>query len=182
GQPNYIDKLLQGFQPREVILSKKQYKEFIDRYGSNYYTYTLDEWPYIGDYAVDTLLKHFEVNSLKGFGITRMDLAQRAAGVALHYLNETEHRNLSHISGISRIEEDRYMWLDRFTIRNLELVHSVNEQAMTLCDVLDETTTPMGARLLKRWIVMPLKELKPIQERHELVDTFLSAPALREAL
>lgn len=182
GQPNYIDKLLQGFQPREVILSKKQYKEFIDRYGSNYYTYTLDEWPYTGDYAVDTLLKHFEVNSLKGFGITRMDLAQRAAGVALHYLNETEHRNLSHISGISRIEEDRYMWLDRFTIRNLELVHSVNEQAMTLCDVLDETTTPMGARLLKRWIVMPLKELKPIQERHELVDTFLSAPALREAL
>lgn len=182
GQQPYIDKLLQGFQPREIILAKRQYKEFVDRFGSQYYTYTLDDWPYTGDYAVETLQKHFEVHSLKGFGIGRMDQAQRAAGVALHYLNETEHRNLNHITGIARIEENRYVWLDRFTIRNLELVHSTNEEALTLSDVLDRTTTPMGARLLKRWILMPLKELKPVRERHELVATFLSEPELRETL
>src|SRR5690606_34922904 len=118
-------------------------------YGTHFYTYTLDEWPYTGDYAVDLLLKHFEVRSLKGFGIERLLLGSLAAGVALHYLNETEHRNLQHISSISRIEEDRYMWLDRFTIRNLELVGSANENALTLVDVLDQTASPMGGRLLK---------------------------------
>src|SRR5690554_4640141 len=113
GDREYMDKLLQGFQPREVILSKKQYKEFIDTFGSRYYTYTLDEWPYTGDYAEEQLLKHFEVKSMKGFGIDRLKLAQQAAGVTLHYLGTTEHRNLGHISAIRRIEEDRYMWLDR---------------------------------------------------------------------
>lgn len=182
GPETYIDKLLQGFQPREVILGKKQYKEFVEKFGSRYYTYTLEEWPYTGDYAQETLLKHFEVSSLKGFGIDRMTLAQRAAGVALHYLNDTEHRHLQHISNISRIEEDRYMWLDRFTIRNLELVASANEQAVTLADVLDQTVTPMGARLLKRWILMPLKELKPIQERLDLVSALAADPGLQEGL
>ncbi len=182
GPESYIDKLLQGFQPREVILGKRQYKEFVEKFGSRYYTYTLEEWPYTGDYAQETLLKHFEVSSLKGFGIDRMTLAQRAAGVALHYLNDTEHRHLQHISNISRIEEDRYMWLDRFTIRNLELVASANEQAVTLTDVLDQTVTPMGARLLKRWILMPLKELKPIQERLDLVSALAADPGLLEGL
>jgi DNA mismatch repair protein MutS len=182
GSVNYVDKLLQGFKPTEVIMSRKQSKEFLEQFGSSYYTYYLDEWPYSGDYATETLLKHFEVNSFKGFGIDRMLVGIVAAGVALHYLNETEHRNLQHISHISRIEEDRYMWLDRFTIRNLELIGSPNENAITLSDVLDDTSSPMGARLLKRWIVMPLKDRKSIQERLNVVEYFYKNTQLREDL
>ncbi|WP_156306285.1 DNA mismatch repair protein MutS [Sphingobacterium endophyticum] len=182
GSINYIDKLLQGFKPTEIILPKKQYKEFLEQFGSGYYTYTLDEWPYTGDYATESLLKHFEVNSMKGFGIDRMPIGIIAAGVALHYLNETEHRNLQHISNISRIEEERYMWLDRFTIRNLELIGSNNENATTLSDVLDETSSPMGARLLKRWIVMPLKDEKSINERLQVVQDFYDNRELRDQL
>ena len=182
GSIGYIDKLLQGFKPTEIILPKKQYKEFLEHFGSGYYTYTLDEWPYTGDYASENLLKHFEVNSMKGFGIDRMPTGIIAAGVALHYLNETEHRNLQHISNISRIEEDRYMWLDRFTIRNLELIGSTNENAITLSDVLDETSSPMGARLLKRWIVMPLKDEKAINERLKVVEDFYKNRSLRDQL
>lgn len=182
GSEGYIDKLLQGFKPTEVILPKKQYNEFVELFGGNYYTYTLDEWPYTGDYASEALLKHFEVMSMKGFGIERMTVGIVAAGVALHYLNETEHRNLSHISHIARIEEDRFMWLDRFTIRNLELIGSANENAITLSDVLDQTASPMGARLLKRWIVMPLKDLKSIQERLNVVEYLFKEQSLREEL
>ncbi|MGJ1265617.1 DNA mismatch repair protein MutS [Sphingobacterium spiritivorum] len=182
GNNSYIDKLLQGFKPTEVILAKKQFKEFTEHFGSQFYTYTLDEWPYTGDYATETLLKHFEVNSMKGFGIERMPVGIIAAGVALHYLNETEHRNLQHISNISRIEEDRYMWLDRFTIRNLELIGSANENAVTLSDVLDHTASPMGARLLKRWIVMPLKDRVSIQERLNVVEHFHQNRSLRDEL
>jgi len=182
GSISYIDKLLQGFKPTEIIMPRKQAKEFNEHFGSQYYTYSLDEWPYTGDYAEETLLKHFEVNSLKGFGIDRMPIGIVAAGVALHYLNETEHRNLQHISHIARIEEDRYMWLDRFTIRNLELIGSANENAITLADVLDETSSPMGARLLKRWIVMPLKDKKLIEERLNVVDYFYQHKDLRDEL
>lgn len=182
GNADYIDKLLQGFKPSEVIFSKRCYNEFIGSFGDKFYTYTLDDWPYSGDYARDILLKHFDVNSLKGFGIEKMMLAITAAGVALHYLNETEHRNLQHISQISRIEEDRYMWLDRFTVRNLELIGSTNENAITLADVLDHTSTPMGARLLKRWMVMPLKDLKPITERLDVVDFLLDNTELSQKL
>lgn len=182
GNADYIDKLLQGFKPSEVIFSKRSYNEFIGSFGDKFYTYTLDDWPYSGDYARDLLLKHFDVNSLKGFGIEKMMLAITAAGVALHYLNETEHRNLQHISQISRIEEDRYMWLDRFTVRNLELIGSTNENAITLADVLDHTSTPMGARLLKRWMVMPLKDLKPITERLDVVDFLLDNAELSQKL
>ncbi|MDR6737742.1 DNA mismatch repair protein MutS [Sphingobacterium sp. 2149] len=182
GSVAYIDKLLQGFKPTEIILSKKQSKEFIEQFGAQYYTYFLDEWPYTGDYATETLLKHFEVSSMKGFGVDRMSAGIVAAGVALHYLNETEHRNLQHISTLSRIEEDRYMWLDRFTIRNLELIGSMNENAVTLSDVLDHTSSPMGARLLKRWIVMPLKDKKSIQERLNVVDFFFANRDLRDEL
>ncbi len=182
GTQSYIDKLLQGFKPTEVIMSRKQSKEFLDLFGNQYYTYTLDEWPYTGDYASESLLKHFEVNSMKGFGIDRMPVGIVAAGVALHYLNETEHRNLQHISNIGRIEEDRHMWLDRFTVRNLELISSANENATTLSDVLDQTASPMGARLLKRWIVMPLKDRKSIQERLDVVAYFTEHKELRDAL
>jgi len=182
GSTSYIDKLLQGFKPTEIILPKKQSKDFIEQFGAHYYTYFLDEWPYTGDYAAEALLKHFEVASLKGFGVDRMSAGIVAAGVALHYLNETEHRNLQHISTLSRIEEDRFMWLDRFTIRNLELIGSMNENAVTLSDVLDHTASPMGARLLKRWIVMPLKDKKGIQERLDVVDFFFNNRELRDDL
>lgn len=182
GNANYIDKLLQGFKPTEVIMPRKQAKEFVSQFGSQYYTYSLEEWPYTGDYAEESLLRHFEVKSLKGFGIDRMPTGIIAAGVSLHYLNETEHRNLQHITHIARIEEDRYMWLDRFTIRNLELIGSANENAITLSDVLDETASPMGARLLKRWIVMPLKDKKSIQERLNVVDYFYQNRELRDEL
>lgn len=182
GNVGYIDKLLQGFKPNEVILPKRQYSDFTEKFGQHYYTYTLDDWPYTGDYALESLLKHFEVRSMKGFGIERMPVGIITAGVALHYLNETEHRNLQHISNISRIEEDRYMWLDRFTIRNLELIGSANDNATTLADVLDYTSSPMGARLLKRWIVMPLKDRKSINERLNVVDYLYQNEELRSEL
>lgn len=182
GNSDYIDKLLQSFRPSEVIFPKSRYNEFRETYGDRFYTYPLDEWPYSGDYAYETLLKHFEVKSLKGFGVDRLQLAVTAAGVALHYLNETEHRNLQHISAIARIEEDRYMWLDRFTVRNLELIGSNSEGAATLVDVLDHTCSPMGARMLRRWIVMPLKEIKPIQDRLSIVDYFVKKDDFREKL
>lgn len=182
GNLDYIDKLLQSFSPSEVIFPKSRNHDFNETFGNRYYTYTLDEWPYSGDYAQEALLKHFGVKSLKGFGIERLNLGIVAAGVALHYLNETEHRNLQHISGISRIEEDRYLWLDRFSIRNLELVGSANENARTLVEVLDHCCSPMGARLLRRWIVMPLKEIKPINDRLGVVEYLIKHEDLREEL
>lgn len=182
GNADYIDKLLQSFKPSEVIFQKSRQRDFVETFGDRFYTYHLDDWAYSGDYASEILLKHFEVNSLKGFGIEKLPLAIIAAGVALHYLNETEHRNLQHISSVSRIEEDRYMWLDRFTIRNLELIGSANENAISLVDVLDKTCSPMGARLLRRWIIMPLKERKPIQERLDVVEFLVNNDELRESL
>ena len=182
GNADYIDKLLQSFKPSEVIFQKSRQRDFVEAFGDRFYTYHLDDWAYSGDYASEFLLKHFDVKSLKGFGIEKYPLAIIAAGVALHYLNETEHRNLQHISSVSRIEEDRYMWLDRFTIRNLELIGSANENAVSLVDVLDKTCSPMGARLLRRWIIMPLKELKPIQERLDIVEFLIEQEELREKL
>lgn len=183
GSTEYIDKLLQGFKPNEVVFQKTKRKEFLELFGDRFYTYHLDDWAFTSDYANEILTKHFEVNSLKGFGVDRLQIGIVAAGVALHYLNETEHRNLKHITSISRLEEDKYMWLDRFTIRNLELVSSANENAVTLFQILDETSTPMGARLLHKWIIMPLKELKPIEERLGMVDFLVkNDPLLQEFL
>jgi DNA mismatch repair protein MutS len=182
GNADYIDKLLQSFNPSEIIFPKSCNRDFTEKFGDSYYTYTLDDWAYSGDYPYETLTKHFGVTSLKGFGIEKLNLGIVAAGVALHYLNETEHRNLQHISAISRIEEDRYLWLDRFSIRNLELVGSANENAVTLVDVLDHTCSPMGARLLRRWIVMPLKELKPIHDRLNVVQHLIDHEELRDDL
>ena len=178
GSTDYIDKLLQGFKPTEVVFQKSKRKEFLEYFGDKFYTFHLDDWAFTSDYANETLTKHFEVTSLKGFGVDKLQTGIIAAGVVLHYLNETEHRNLKHITSISRLEEDKYMWLDRFTIRNLELVSSPHENAVTLFDVLDETSTPMGARLLHKWIVMPLKELKPIQERQGMVAYLVEHPDL----
>ncbi len=182
GSNDYIDKLLQSLKPSEVIFQKSRSKDFAEAFGDRFYTYTLDDWAYTGDFASENLLKHFDVKSLKGFGIERLPVAIIAAGVALHYLNETEHRNLQHISSIARIEEDRFMWLDRFTIRNLELIDSPNENAVTLVDVLDQTSSPMGARMLRRWIVMPLKERKPIEERLNVVEFLIKQEELRGLL
>jgi len=170
GDAEYIDKLLQGFKPTEVVFQKTKRKEFMEMFGDKFYTFHLDDWAFTSDYANEILTKHFEVASLKGFGVDKLQTGIIAAGVVLHYLNETEHRNLKHISSISRLEEDKFVWLDRFTIRNLELVSSAHENAVTLFEVLDQTSTPMGARLLHKWIIMPLKELKPIQERLGVVD------------
>ncbi|WP_425413796.1 DNA mismatch repair protein MutS [Pedobacter glucosidilyticus] len=182
GNAEYIDKLLQGYKPNEIIFAKSKQKEFKELFGDRYYTYALDEWAFTIDYAQETLLKHFEVKSLKGFGIEKLNLGIIAAGVCLHYLNETEHRQLQHITNISRIEEDRYMWLDRFTVRNLELIGSSNDNAQTLIDVLDQTSCAMGARMLKNWVVMPLKNKKPIEERLNVVQYFYDNPELREKL
>lgn len=182
GRPEYIDKLLQSLKPQEVILNKKNHQDLIQNFGNSYYTFTLDDWPYTGSYPEDMLIKHFEVKTLKGFGIDNLKLAIVAAGIALHYLNETEHRNLQHITTISRIEEEHIMWLDRFTIRNLELIDSPNENAITLSDVLDHTASPMGARMLKRWIVMPLKDQKPIEKRLDIVSFLLENEDLRDSL
>jgi DNA mismatch repair protein MutS len=180
GDAEYIDKLLQGFKPNEVVFQKTKRKEFIELFGDKFYTYHLDDWAFTGDYANEILTKHFEVNSLKGFGVDKLQTGIVAAGVVLHYLNETEHRNLKHISAISRLEQDKYVWLDRFTIRNLELVSSANENAVTLFEILDHTSTPMGARLLHKWIIMPLKELKPIEERLGMVDFLVKDEVLLE--
>lgn len=184
GNAEYIDKLLQGFRPTEVVFQKNKRQEFLETFGDKFYTFAMDDWAFTSDYANELLNKHFEVTSLKGFGVDKLQSGIVAAGVVMHYLGETEHRNLKHITAISRLEEDSYMWLDRFTIRNLELVSSANENAVTLFNVLDQTSTPMGARMLHKWIVMPLKELKPIQERlgtveymvghEELLNDFLS--------
>ncbi len=170
GNTEYIDKVLQGFKPTEVVFQKSKRKEFLELFGDKFYTFHLDDWAFTADYANETLNKHFEVTSLKGFGIDKLQTGIVAAGVVLHYLNETEHRNLKHISSLSRLEEEKFMWLDRFTIRNLELVSSPHDNAVTLFDVLDQTCTPMGARMLHKWIIMPLKELKPIQERLGMVE------------
>jgi len=180
GDAEYIDKLLQGFKPNEVVFQKSKRKEFLENFGDKFYTFHLDDWAFTNDYANEILTKHFEVASLKGFGVDKLQTGIVAAGVVLHYLNETEHRNLKHISSISRLEEDKYVWLDRFTIRNLELVSSTNDNAITLFEVLDQTSTPMGARLLHKWIIMPLKELKPIQERLGVVEFLIKKEQLLE--
>lgn len=178
GNKNYIDKLIQSYSPKEIIMPKPQQKKFIEDFGTGYYTYCLDEWAYTGDYAKDLLLKHFQVANLKGFGIESVKIGQIAAGVILHYLNHTEHHHLQHISKISVIEDQQYVWLDRFTVKNLELLSGNDEHSVTLADILDQTTTPMGARLLRKWILMPLKDLQRIEERQAIVDFLIEKSEL----
>lgn len=170
GNKEYIDKLISGFEPSEIIYQKNRSKDFQGQFGENHYTFRLEDWIFTTEYANENLNKHFGTSSLKGFGIENLSLAIIAAGAVFHYLNENQHQKLGHITAISRIEEEKYVWLDRFTIRNLELVYSTNENAKTLADILDKTYTPMGGRMMKRWMVLPLKDEKPINERLDVVE------------
>lgn len=170
GNLDYIDKLLQNFHPSEVVLERRKLRLFQEHFPEKYYTNTFDDWVFTYEFAKETLLKQFGTTSLKGFGVEDLTEGIIAAGVALYYLGETRHDRTQHICRLSRIEEDRYVWLDKFTERNLELVHSPNENAKTLLEVIDHTLTPMGARLLRRWMVLPLKDRELIEERLQVVD------------
>lgn len=178
GSPEYIDKLLQGFNPSEILFSKSKQKEFIKRFGSKYYTYAIDDWVFQFDYTNNLLNKHFETQSLKGFGIHDLRHSIVACGAALHYLQVSEHPNLDHLTGISRIEEEKYVWLDRFTVRNLEILKSSNEGGKSLLQVLDQTLSPMGARMMRKWLVLPLKEIRPVEERLHFVELLIKDPEL----
>lgn len=169
----YIDKLLQSFAPSEVIYAKTSKKELVKRFGDKLYIYGIDDWVFMTDYAQEKLLKQFEVASLKGFGIQELELAQISAGAILHYVATTENTNLKHISTIARIQPDLYVWLDKFTVRNLELVYSPHPSGISLCQIIDNTISPMGTRLLKKWILLPLKDIKAINARHEIVRFFI---------
>ncbi len=182
GNFEYVDKLLNSFQPKEVLFQRGRGKKFSEIFGSKYYTFNLEDWVYTSDAANDRLKRHFETSSLKGFGVHEMQLAVIAAGAILHYLDLTQHNHLSHISGLSRIEEEKYVWLDRFTIRNLELFAPIQEGGKSLINVIDKTISPMGSRLLKRWMALPLKDIKPINQRLEVVEFFLKNPETKEKL
>ncbi|MDR2564274.1 MAG: DNA mismatch repair protein MutS [Prevotellaceae bacterium] len=182
GQATYIDKLLSNFNPKEVLYQKGKEQEFEENFGQKYYTYKIDEWAFVEDAAKNKLLQHFQTMSMKGFGIDSLNAGQTAAGAILFYLEMTQHNQLAHISSISRIEEDKYVWLDKFTVRNLELFGSQNENAKTLLNVLDKTISPMGARLLKRWIALPLKDEKAINARLDVVEYFLKHNSFRETI
>jgi DNA mismatch repair protein MutS len=169
GDREYIDKLLQNFKPSEVLFSYEQKKLFEENFGTDYYTFKQDEWIYQPDYTDELLNKHFETVSMKGFGVADLKIALIAAGAILHYLSDVKQNELKHINKISRIEEDAYVWMDRFTIRNLELYGSTQPGASTLLDVIDKTITPMGGRTLKRWLALPLKDKHKIDERLQIV-------------
>ncbi|NHN26373.1 DNA mismatch repair protein MutS [Flavobacterium jejuense] len=169
GNEEYIDKLLQNFSPSEILVPKQNRNQFKEVFGEDFHVFFLEDWVYKEDYAVETLTKHFQTNSLKGFGIEELQEGIIASGAVLYYLSETQHNKIQHITNIQRIAEDAYVWMDRFTIRNLELYHSTNVNAVTLLDVIDKTLSPMGSRLLKRWLALPLKEVNKIQSRHEVV-------------
>ena len=173
GNIEHIDKLLQSFRPSEVLFQKQYKKEFEEHFGTGFFTYMLDDWVFTREFGEENLLKHFETKSLKGFGVESLNAGIVAAGAALHYLADTRHDKLKHINKIARIDANNFVWLDRFTIRNLELMYSANEGATTLLDVMDETISPMGARMMRRWVALPLKELKPIQERLSAVEFLL---------
>lgn len=180
GSFDYVDKLLSSFSPKEVLFERGKQKQFQEHFSSKYYVFALDDWMFSDESAGDRLTKHFETSSLKGYGVAGLKMGVVAAGAILHYLDITQHSDLKHVTRLSRIEEDRYVWLDRFTIRNLELFSSINEGARTLCDVLDETISPMGSRLLKRWIALPLKGIVAIDERLNVVEHFIKEPDFRD--
>ena len=174
GDQEYLNKLISNFSPSEILFQKNKGKAFEGHFGTSHYTFRLDDWVFTPDFAEEILNKHFGTKSLKGFGVDTLNEAIIAAGAVFHYLGESEHKKLDHITAISRIEEEKYVWLDRFTIKNLELVSSPHENARTLSDILDETQTAMGSRMLRRWIMLPLKNKKPIEDRLMVVDFFKS--------
>lgn len=182
GNAVYIDKLLQSFAPSEVLFCKKHRTEFVNLFGDKFNTFQFEDWAYTYDFAYTLLKNHFKTNNLKGFGVENMPDGITAAGVILQYLSDTEHKEIGHIARLTRLDEDKYVWLDKFTIRNLELVFPQNEGGVPLIDVLDHTITPMGARLLRKWLVLPLKEKSLIQERLDAVEFFVENDELLEKL
>ena len=182
GNVEYMDKLMQSFQPSEIILSKSQVKRFKEEFDTKVYTFQMDEWIFREQYCYDLLLQHFQTQSLKGYGIEDLKAATIACGVALHYLKDTEHNQLQHINTLQRIVATDFLWMDRFTIRNLELIHSSYEQGTNLLQAIDHTHTPMGARLMKRWMIFPLFDMHRIEQRLNLVSHFILAPDLNHSL
>jgi DNA mismatch repair protein MutS len=169
GDAEYVEKLLQNFAPAEVLFCKKKRTEFLGFFGDKFNTFQIEDWAFKTEFAYPLLTTHFKTNSLKGFGVEPLTEGIVAAGVIMHYLAETEHREVSHILRLTRLEADRYVWLDKFTVRNLELVNAQQEGGVPLIQILDQTTTPMGARLLRKWLVLPLKDRSPIEERLNMV-------------
>ncbi|MCQ2208361.1 MAG: DNA mismatch repair protein MutS [Paludibacteraceae bacterium] len=182
GTYEYVDKLLNNMNPKEVVYEKGKKNEFEEHFGNKYFTFEQDDWIFTIESANDRLLKHFQTTNLKGFGIDHLQLAVVASGAILYYLDTTQHTQIGHITHISRIEEEKYVWLDRFTIRNLELFGSIFDGGSSLAATIDHTSSPMGARLLKRWISFPLKDVKPIQNRLDVVDAFFREPELAETI
>jgi len=182
GSAEYINKLLAGLQPNEIIFSKKLKKKFADTFGSSHYTFMLDDWIMEYEFSYERLTRHFAIKNLKGFGIEDQQLAIVAAGACLYYLEQTHHTLVDHIRNISRLEEDQYVWMDQFTVRNLEIVSSNTADGTCLLDVIDQTKTPMGGRLLRKWTVLPLKDIAAIQNRLDRVEQLISHPELQEQL
>ena len=180
GQDEYIGKLLQSFNPSEIVFQKQHHKKFIDFFGDKFYTSTLEDWVFTSEFSQEKLLSHFGTVSLKGFGVEALTEGTVAAGAVLHYLSETQHHHIKHIANLQRIEESKHVWMDRFTIRNLELFHSSNEGATTLVDILDHSITPMGSRLLKRWVAFPLKEKQLIEDRLSAVEFLMQDSSEKE--
>ena len=180
GNATYIDKLLQNFKPSEIVIQKNKTNAFKEQFGEKILLTTFDDWVFTTDYTFDLLTKHFQTTSLKGFGVDGLEYGIIAAGAALHYLYETQNHKIQHINKLNLIEEELYVWLDRFTVRNLELIHSPNENAVTLLQILDKTLTPMGARMLKKWMVLPLKEKVMIEERLSVVKYFIDNENIAE--
>lgn len=182
GTVAYVDKLIQGFSPSEILYCKKHKKRFEYIFGDKYNTYTFEDWVYAYDFSFELLIKHFKTNNLKGFGVENLREGITAAGVILQYLNDTEHREMNHISRLNRLDKDNYVWLDRFTIRNLELLFAQYEGGVPLIEVLDQTITPMGARLLRKWMVLPLKNKTQIEERLDTVEFFRNDDKVMQSL
>ena len=169
----YIDKLINNFSPKEILIERSKQTFFFETFGKKFYTYPLDDWMFNEETSIERLLKQFDTVSLKGFGVHKLELGSVAAGAILQYLDLTHHHQTEHITRLARIEEDKYVWLDKFTIRNLELFNSFGEDAKSLLDVIDKTVSPPGSRLMKRWLALPLKNLNSINERLDLTDFFL---------
>ncbi len=182
GDQSHINKILESFNPAEIIFAKPKTSEFESAFGDKYYTFPLEEWLFTLDYAYSKLINHFQTINLKGFGVEEMPSGIVAAGVIIHYLNENKHARLQHISKISRLEQDKYIWLDRFTTRNLELVEPIQEKGTPLYNILNFTRSPMGARLLKKWILLPLRDYKPIQERINITEYFVNETGIAAEL
>ncbi len=179
GSTTYVERLIKNFKPNEILFEKNKRNDLLELIGDRFYVFGLDDWAFTYDYGYESLIKQFETTSLKGFGIEDYSLAIASCGALLHYLNETKHDKLKHITKVSRLDEEQYVWLDKFTIRNLELFASNNENGKSLIDVIDKTVTPMGSRLLKRWLALPLKSVEQINERHEAVNYFVQHNELR---